>query len=117
MLILLFCFAGSVCGTNIDECFSSPCQNNATCVDGENSYTCHCLSGYQGSHCEEEIDYCLSEVNLHCFLWIYIYICMYSYRSMDRYTSPVCCVILFHQCVDVKLINYILYVFHLFDIT
>ena len=46
------------CATNcenvildIDECASSPCQNNATCIDGANGYGCNCTAGYNGTHC------------------------------------------------------------------
>ena len=37
---------------DIDECVSQPCQNNATCIDGINSYTCDCKPGYTGTLCE-----------------------------------------------------------------
>ena len=37
---------------DIDDCASDPCQNGGTCIDGINSYTCNCDSGYSGSNCE-----------------------------------------------------------------
>lgn len=37
---------------DINECESNPCQNNATCVDQINQYTCNCLPGYTGKHCQ-----------------------------------------------------------------
>lgn len=37
---------------DIDECFSNPCQNGATCNDGSNGYTCSCSRGYFGGNCE-----------------------------------------------------------------
>ena len=37
---------------DIDECASSPCENGATCTDAVDSYTCHCVAGYTGTHCE-----------------------------------------------------------------
>eukprot|EP00058_Branchiostoma_floridae_P013772 XP_002599260.1 hypothetical protein BRAFLDRAFT_64392 [Branchiostoma floridae] len=46
------------CAINIDECESSPCQNNGTCEDRVNGYTCDCYTGYEGPHCEEESDWC-----------------------------------------------------------
>jgi hypothetical protein len=46
-------YEGDRCETNIDECQSNPCQNNATCVDGVNSFHCRCLPGTKGKYCEE----------------------------------------------------------------
>ena len=37
---------------DIDECATNECTNNATCVDGVNSYECTCKPGYTGSKCE-----------------------------------------------------------------
>ena len=34
--------------SDIDECAISPCMNEGTCSDGVNSYTCTCLTGYEG---------------------------------------------------------------------
>ena len=40
------------CGSDIGECTSAPCQNNGTCVDEINRFTCNCSFGYTGDHCE-----------------------------------------------------------------
>ena len=40
----------------VNDCLSSPCQNNATCTDDINSYNCTCLSGYEGTNCENGKD-------------------------------------------------------------
>eukprot|EP00794_Sanderia_malayensis_P006995 gene6995-7780_t len=45
---------------DIDECLSSPCQNNATCSNLVNKYTCTCLPGYAGVNCEIEVNECES---------------------------------------------------------
>ena len=37
---------------DIDECLSSPCKNEGTCIDGDDMYTCECLAGYTGDKCE-----------------------------------------------------------------
>ena len=36
---------------DIDDCDSKPCENNATCTDGVNNYTCTCMAGYKGYNC------------------------------------------------------------------
>ena len=35
-----------------DDCVGVTCQNGGACVDGVNSYTCSCVDGYEGTHCE-----------------------------------------------------------------
>ncbi len=42
-------FTGTNCDTNIDDCPGNLCQNGATCIDGINSYTCHCPPTYTGN--------------------------------------------------------------------
>ena len=37
---------------DINECHSDPCMNGATCEDGVFQYTCDCVDGYTGTHCE-----------------------------------------------------------------
>jgi hypothetical protein len=39
------------CETNIDECLSSPCVNNGTCIDSVDGYTCQCTNDYIDRHC------------------------------------------------------------------
>lgn len=41
-------WTGMHCESNIEECSSNPCDNNATCEDGVATYTCQCLSGFTG---------------------------------------------------------------------
>ena len=38
--------------TDIDDCESISCKNGGTCTDGVSSYTCYCVIGYSGTHCE-----------------------------------------------------------------
>jgi len=43
----------SVCEDKGYECYSSiHCMNAATCTDAVYSYTCGCVVGYTGKHCE-----------------------------------------------------------------
>ena len=37
---------------DIDECSSTPCQNDGTCIDGIDDYTCVCTRRYTGAVCE-----------------------------------------------------------------
>ena len=52
--------------TEINECLSSPCVNDATCTDNVNSYTCTCVDGYTGTNCETGM------LNLHLSVYISI---------------------------------------------
>jgi Calcium-binding EGF domain/EGF-like domain len=36
------------------------CQNGGVCKDVGNSHRCQCRPGYEGSHCETDIDECAS---------------------------------------------------------
>ena len=38
--------------SDVDECLSDPCMNDATCKDELNGYACNCAVGYSGNHCE-----------------------------------------------------------------
>ena len=44
--------------TDIDECVSHQCGNGGSCVDGVNNYSCNCLAGFTGSHCETGMPVC-----------------------------------------------------------
>ena len=37
---------------DIDDCVGVTCQNGGACVDGIDSYSCTCVQGYAGTHCE-----------------------------------------------------------------
>ena len=42
----------------MDECLSSPCKNGATCVNEVGDFRCHCLPGFDGKLCDNNIDEC-----------------------------------------------------------
>uniref|UniRef100_A0A1B0DCG4 EGF-like domain-containing protein n=1 Tax=Phlebotomus papatasi TaxID=29031 RepID=A0A1B0DCG4_PHLPP len=48
------------CEENLDECLSNPCQNGGVCNDRDNGYTCTCLPGFLGGHCEIDVAVCES---------------------------------------------------------
>ncbi len=42
--------------SGIDECESSPCSNEGTCIDEINGYHCICAFGYNYTHCQNGDD-------------------------------------------------------------
>ena len=38
---------------DINECENDPCQNGGTCVNSPGGYSCNCVDGYTGDHCQE----------------------------------------------------------------
>uniref|UniRef100_A0AAG5D0U0 Protocadherin-like wing polarity protein stan n=1 Tax=Anopheles atroparvus TaxID=41427 RepID=A0AAG5D0U0_ANOAO len=62
-------FTGSkehyLCDTEVDLCYSDPCQNGGSCVRKEGGYSCVCTEAYTGVNCETSIvslKPCISEV-------------------------------------------------------
>jgi len=51
-------FTGKKCEINIDDCASRPCKQNATCIDGIDSFTCRCPAGFGGDDCGRMTDSC-----------------------------------------------------------
>lgn len=73
-------FEGDRCETNIDDCVGNLCQNNATCIDHIQAYSCSCQKGYAGIYCDKKIDYCSSALNP----------CKNGATCVDRFTDYVC---------------------------
>lgn len=53
-------FTGSkahyLCDTEVNLCYSDPCQNSGTCVRREGGYTCLCHDKFTGDNCEKEME-------------------------------------------------------------
>ena len=75
-------FDGSACEEDMRICASSPCVNNATCVDVISNTTydfeCQCAPFYVGLYCENEIDVCANET------------CSLNGRCSNVNKQPVC---------------------------
>ncbi|CAH2267692.1 jg1691, partial [Pararge aegeria aegeria] len=56
-------YTGVRCEVNIDDCLTHRCQNNATCLDHLEGYTCKCAPGFMGEFCEKKIPFCSAEFN------------------------------------------------------
>jgi Notch-like protein len=41
-----------ICGDDLDDCASDPCQNGGTCIDQADWFECDCPVGYYGTECE-----------------------------------------------------------------
>ena len=62
-------FTGSkesyLCDTEVDLCYSDPCQNGGVCRQKENGFTCLCKDGFTGGNCEKELkspQTCINEI-------------------------------------------------------
>lgn len=38
---------------DINECVSSPCYNNGSCINTQGSYNCECVEGWQDENCHK----------------------------------------------------------------
>lgn len=66
-------FEGDACEINIDDCEDNDCENNSTCVDGINNYTCMCSPEYTGNKHQAE-----EQPMSACFLPYHILISLVS---------------------------------------
>lgn len=44
-----------------DQCSPNPCQNSAICRARGDGYSCFCVPGFQGAHCQIDVNECASE--------------------------------------------------------
>ena len=49
--------------SDLNKCYSGPCDNGGSCVGNKNEYTCICLSDWAGKNCETKCE-CPLE---HCY--------------------------------------------------
>lgn len=63
-------FTGVRCESNIDDCLSHKCENNATCTDLVSAYECKCLPGYMGKYLIEGI--IVELFRLHCIPIVFV---------------------------------------------
>lgn len=62
--------------TVINACRSNPCHNYATCVNGNNTFTCKCKGGYGGLFCSNGM-----EIWLIFMMIISIFRCWFCFRK------------------------------------
>ncbi|XP_038061479.1 neurogenic locus notch homolog protein 2-like [Patiria miniata] len=86
---------------DVNECASSPCDHQATCVDLIDGYRCDCPPGYEGVHCQNNIDDCLDHQCTHnatCLDGLMGYMCIcdpafqgtYCQVNVDECVSAPC---------------------------
>ena len=46
--------SGTDCEINVDDCASSPCENDGVCTDGVDSFTCDCGEDTMGLRCQDD---------------------------------------------------------------
>uniref|UniRef100_A0A4W3HC60 EGF-like domain-containing protein n=1 Tax=Callorhinchus milii TaxID=7868 RepID=A0A4W3HC60_CALMI len=51
-------FTGHYCEVNVDDCQGHQCRNGGRCVDGINTYTCHCPPQWEGPLCSRDVVEC-----------------------------------------------------------
>lgn len=59
-------YTGIQCQTNWDECWSGPCQNGGTCVDGVAYYNCTCPEGFSGK--------CAPAPAIYTWVWVWVWV-------------------------------------------
>uniref|UniRef100_A0A3Q2D1L8 Crumbs cell polarity complex component 1 n=1 Tax=Cyprinodon variegatus TaxID=28743 RepID=A0A3Q2D1L8_CYPVA len=45
----------------VDPCSPNPCQNQALCKNRGDGYSCFCVPGFQGAHCQIDVNECASQ--------------------------------------------------------
>lgn len=53
-------YTGLLCEQELNECNSTPCENEGTCTDLLASFSCQCMAGWTGARCERDVLECSS---------------------------------------------------------
>ncbi|KAK7888603.1 hypothetical protein WMY93_024163 [Mugilogobius chulae] len=65
ILVTQLCFINGVFSDKLlsalDKCSPNPCQNRALCRVRGDSYACFCVPGFQGAHCQINVNECVSQ--------------------------------------------------------
>lgn len=83
-------YRGENCEININECEEeNPCPFGSTCFDRYGDYVCHCPAGYEGKHCTQQTDECLSSPCKNGGICI-DYLDRYECQCIQNYTGINC---------------------------
>ena len=99
---------GAHCEVNIDECMSSPCLHNATCVDLVHGYACICSPGFTG---EQVVFVYVGKEYFSMFLHeknVYLQLIEAHHTRMEIFSNLLCCipvVTITNQHCNVKLVS------------
>jgi hypothetical protein len=104
----------------VDPCDSSPCENNGTCLNTENTFKCTCTEKYEGATCGNKglfvenvviLSFHLNQQLLFsgsfsCFI-LRCFVCYFSYDWNLLAVLYFCCLIvwLFHYESTIKVIK------------
>ncbi|XP_068693084.1 von Willebrand factor D and EGF domain-containing protein-like isoform X2 [Montipora foliosa] len=74
---------------DINDCANHTCANGASCVDGINSYSCNCTTGFTGPYCKTDMDDCANHTcanGASCVDGVNTYFC----NCTAGFTGPYC---------------------------
>ena len=92
---LILKMIGQNCQSTIDYCkLTTPCQNNATCINNNNNpsknFVCNCQPGYSGQFCEVLINVCSSIPCLNGGTCLFTGVNTYMCQCLPNWTGSNC---------------------------
>ena len=92
---------GQNCETNVNDCYSNPCQQGGVCTDTVGGFSCVCPSGYTGDDCSIAPDTCSTnacqnggtcsiitdDISCNCNPGYYGPLCQYNYFIPSSFCS------------------------------